>query len=364
MKILVAQDWLRSGGTERQSLVLAGAFRAAGARVALLTFRPGGKLEATVPPGVERITLQPFDTKLDWFAPGLLRAAQRFAPDVTLCMGRMANCHAGMLQRRRPDTPVVATMRTGKPLPWLFRRSLREVRRVVANSEDAARTLTRVYAVPAHKIAVIHNSLVFAPVTARPQETRAAVRARYGAGPDTHVWLCVAMFRPEKNQRELIAALAAMPAGSDRQLWLAGEGPAKAECERLAIQLGVADRVRFIGFTTDPAPLYLAADVAVHASGSEGLSNFIVEAQAHGLPAVVYAAQGMEECMRPGRTGWVVPVGERARFCAQIDALAREAPEPAAARRAEAQAFARAAFDPRRQAGAYLALFAELTAGR
>ena len=141
MKILVVQDYLRSGGTERQSLLLAHAFAAADHATTLLTFRPGGALSTTVPPAIARITLQPFDCGLDWFAPGLLRTAHTHAFDVILCMGRMANCYAGGLQNRLAATAVVGTMRTGKRLPALFRRSLRSVRHIVANSHDARTTL-------------------------------------------------------------------------------------------------------------------------------------------------------------------------------------------------------------------------------
>ncbi|MEO6244377.1 MAG: glycosyltransferase, partial [Opitutaceae bacterium] len=94
MKILIVQDYLRSGGTERQSVLLANAFAASGHATTLLTFRPGGALTDMVEPAVQRKTLQPFDLGLDWFAPGLYRTVERDPPDITLCMGRMANCWA------------------------------------------------------------------------------------------------------------------------------------------------------------------------------------------------------------------------------------------------------------------------------
>ena len=77
MKILIVQDYLRSGGTERQSILMATAFAKAGHAVTLLTFRPRGVLEldGEQQPFAFR-SLQPFDTRLDWFAPGLLRAAE------------------------------------------------------------------------------------------------------------------------------------------------------------------------------------------------------------------------------------------------------------------------------------------------
>jgi glycosyltransferase involved in cell wall biosynthesis len=125
----------------------------------------------------------------------------------------------------------------------------------------------------------------------------------------------------------------------------------------------LGSHVKFPGFQRNPSPLYQAADVAVHASGSEALSNFLIEAQAHGLPAVVYQAQGMDECFIPGQTGWVIPRGDGATFRAAILRLANEPPVIRSTRSAAARAFAHDTFDPERQVTAYLDLFARLTLG-
>lgn len=365
MKILVVQDHLRSGGTERQSVLLSGAFAASGHEVTLLTFRPGGKLASSVSPAVTRRVLQPFDTGLDWFAPGLGRAVAQLAPDVVLCMGRMANCYAGSLQtapaRSRPGAAVIATMRTGKPLPWLFRRSLKQVSHIVANSEAARQTLVRQHHLSPGRISVIYNSLVFPPPSSAAVTRDEALRARWGATPGTIVLLDVAMFRPEKNQGELIEIVAELPPSSDVQLWLAGEGPARADCEALVTRRGLSARVKFVGFHRDPSALYAAADLAVHASWSESLSNFVIEAQAHGLPAVVSDAQGMSECCVPDDTGFVLPPGDRTAFLAVLQRLMTEPSAAGAQRSARARAFARERFDPDRQAAAYLDLFRRIS---
>jgi glycosyltransferase involved in cell wall biosynthesis len=361
MKILVIQDYLRSGGTERQSVLLANAFAAAGHVSTLLTFRPGGVLAPTLAPAVHRHALQAFDTHLDWLAPGLMRAVGQLAPDVVLCMGRMANCQAGAIQENFTAATVIATMRTGKPLPGAFRRSLSAVRHIIANSREARANLIAQHGLPGEKISVIYNSLVFPPESALVRHT--AFRAAQGAGPATVVLLCVAMFRPEKNQRELIELAAALPAAPDWQLWLAGDGPARAGCERLVAERRLGDRVKFLGFQPDPSVLYRAADVAVHASRSESLSNFLIEAQAYGLPAVVYDAQGISECFLPGQTGWNVPQGDRAGFVARLQPLLADS----ALRQAcagQARAFARRQFEPAQQTQAYLDLFARLVQSR
>jgi glycosyltransferase involved in cell wall biosynthesis len=385
MKILIVQDHLRSGGTERQSVLLSEAFAAAGHRVTLMTFRPGGALWKAGSPRLSgalaspptRISLQPFDTGLDWFAPRLLSRAASLAPDVILCHGRMANCYAGSLQRALPSAIVIGTLRTGKSLPWLFRRSLRICAHVVANSRAAKELLVSALGISEAKITVIHNSLIFNPSSgggtaglsggsrscaqSTSDSSRLEIRKKYGAADHATVLICVAMFRPEKNQRELVEIAAQFPKSFDWQLWLVGEGSTRDACAELARDRGVGDRVKLPGLVADPGPLYAAADVAVHASESESLSNFLIESQAAGLPAVAYEAQGIAECMVPGRTGWVIDRGDRESFRVAVTRLAGERPEAKAARSAEARAYARTLFDSARQVDVYLELLARLT---
>src|SRR6478736_2931589 len=331
MKILIVQDYLRSGGTERQSVFLASAFAKAGHEVTLLTFRPRGVLDLDGEPQPFAFrSLQSFDTGLDWFAPGLLRTAEESAPDLVLCMGRMANCYAGFIQGRLPRAAVICTMRTGKLLPYLFVRSLRKGRHIVANSHVAKRVLADDYDIPAHKITV--------------------------------VLLNVAMFRPEKNQRELIEICARLPGYVDWQLWLAGDGPARKKCERLAHDLGLAGRVKFLGYQPEPTPLYLAADLALLASRSESLSNYLIEAQLHGVPAVAYDVVGVGECFAPDKSGFLIPNQDQTAFVNALDRLIRE---PALRKRfsEHARRHAQAHFIPDRQVQAHLNLFRQLTKG-
>lgn len=362
MKIIVLQDHLRSGGTERHSILLRRELAGLGHSAALITFRPGGRLAPAA--GEGHRVLQPFDTGLDWFAPGLARAALGEGSDIVLCMGKTANCFAGFLQGRASArglaTRVVATLRAGDRLPWFYYSSVRRAAHLVTNSQEAADQLVALHGLDRSRLSVIRNSLVF-PESAGGRAAR--LRSDLGAGPSTTVLLSVAMFRRSKNQRDLIEMAAGLPPASDWQLWLVGDGPEKARCERLAQRLALGGRVRFIGFQGDPGPYYRAADIAVHASRQEALSNFLIEAQSHGLPAVACRALGITECFVPGRTGWMVEQGDLDGFRAALARLASDGPGERAARAAEARAFARAAFDPARQVAAYTALFESLIRG-
>jgi len=358
MKIIVLQDHLRSGGTERHSILLTREFAGLGHAAELVTFRPGGILAPTA--GCAHRALQPFDTGIDWFGPGLLGAVLD-GSDIVLCMGKTANCFAGRIQRRAASrgmrTRVVATLRAGGRLPSFYYSSVRRASHLVTNSREAADELVAHHGFGRSGVTVIHNSLVF-PESYVGRDI--ALRARLGAGPGTTVLLSVGMFRPEKNQRALLEIVPGLPKDWDWRLWLAGDGPERAACERLAARLGLGDRVRFLGFQQDPDPYYRAADVAVHASTEEALSNFLIEAQSHGLPAVACRALGIRECFIQGRTGWMVAQGDHEGFRAALALLASDTGALRAARAAEAREYARRSFDPQRQVAAYTGLFESL----
>jgi glycosyltransferase involved in cell wall biosynthesis len=349
MKILLVQDRLRGGGTERQTVFLARSFAAAGHSAAVLTFRPGGALAGDLG-GITHRALQPFDTGFDWLAPRLSRAAAAFAPDVVLCMGRMANCLAGGLQRRLPGCAVVATVRTGKRLPWFYRRSLLAVRHIVANSEFARRTLV-VPTGAGDRCSVILNALI--------QPGLLAVHPASDYAQETPLLLCVAQFRPEKGHRELLAIASEFPRQIPWRLVLAGDGSTLPACRRLAGDLGLAERIDFAGWQADPTQLYRRASVALLASSRESLPNFLVEAQCAGVPAVSFDVGGCGECFQNGTTGVLVPSGHHSRFAEAVADLIRN-PGRRAAMAAAAAVWARERFSPDRQVAAYLDLFSRL----
>jgi glycosyltransferase involved in cell wall biosynthesis len=358
MKIIVLQDYLRSGGTERHSILLAREFAGLGHASELVTFRPGGQLAPTATCAWR--ALQPFDTRIDWFGPGLMRAVLD-GSDIVLCMGKTANCFAGRIQGRAMArgvrTKVVATLRAGGKLPGFYYSSVRRAAHLVTNSLEAADILVSGHGLDRRAVSVIHNSLVFPEAYVGRDD---ALRSKFGAGPGTTVLLSVGMFRPEKNQRALLEIASGFPKDWDWRLWLLGEGPERAACERLAAQLGLGDRVRFLGYQADPGPYYRAADIAVHASKEEALSNFLIEAQSHGLPAVAYRALGIRECFVQGRTGWMLEQGDKDGFRAALALLAADTKAQRGARADEARAFARSSFDPKRQVAAYTGLFEAL----
>jgi glycosyltransferase involved in cell wall biosynthesis len=361
MKILLVQDYLRSGGTERQTVLLARAFAAAGHATHLVTFRPGGALRPTE--AVANLTLhalQRRDARLDWWAPRLRHHARGLAPDVVICMGRMANCYGRALQVALPASVVVSTMRTGKTLPLAFRQSLHHTRHVIANSHAAAAHLASVHQVTPDRMSVIPNGLIFGPTKEASPAERDQLRSKNGASPHDVVLLNIAMFRPEKNQGGLLDMAKRLDPSLAWQLWLAGDGATLAKCRRHAASLGLGDRVKFLGWHADPRPLYRAADLAVHASKRESLSNFLIEAQAHGLPAVAAAARGVDETFVDSQSGFLISPGDLPGFAAAVTRLLKD-PSLRTKMSAAAELHAAACFSTAAQVKAHLDLFAKLT---
>jgi glycosyltransferase involved in cell wall biosynthesis len=128
---------------------------------------------------------------------------------------------------------------------------------------------------------------------------------------------------PSKAHDVSLRALAQIP---DAWLWIAGAGPLEAELRALAAELGVADRVRWLGWRDDASALYRAADLCVFPSRFEPLGNVVIQAWAHGLPIVAAASQGPGVLIRDGRDGRLVPVDDPGALAATVRSLL---PDPA-----------------------------------
>ncbi len=164
------------------------------------------------------------------------------------------------------------------------------------------------------------------------------------APPGTRRLLALGRLHANKGFDVLLRALARLPA--PMHLVLAGEGPERAALRRLAGELGVAERVAFLGWRQDVGALLAACELFVCPSRHEPLGNVVLEAWSAARPLVAAAAQGPSELIEHGRTGLLVPVEDAAALAEAVAALlgdpARAAALAAAGRaefeRAHAQA--------------------------
>jgi glycosyltransferase involved in cell wall biosynthesis len=326
---------------------------AEGHGVTLVIFRPGGDLEPECwPEGIRRICLQTKDRNLDWYAPGLFERIYEVDPDCVVLMGRMANSYGWRLARSVQTIPivstVVATVRTGKPLSPFYRWSLRAATGVLANSSYAEKRISREVGIPADRITVIRNPVLVSTTSHPVDRMRPAIRQKTGCSDQTIVIVSSAAFRPEKNQAALVEMAAGLPADPDWQLWFLGSGKTEEKVKALARERGLESRVRFLGYQPDPSPWLLASDIAVRASKSDSLSNFLLEAQWLGLPTVTGEVGGADECLVNGESGWITPAGDIGALRERVKALIID-PELRSRARHAARSFAHKHFVPEAQ---------------
>lgn len=119
----------------------------------------------------------------------------------------------------------------------------------------------------------------------------------------------VGRLSPEKNIDSLLKAFAeAIASVPDIFLILVGSGPLQGKLHRLAIRMGVDDKVRFCGSVpNESVPDYLAAaEMFVTASTTEVHPLAVIEAMAAGLPVVAIKSPGIVDLVKPGITGLLV----------------------------------------------------------
>jgi glycosyltransferase involved in cell wall biosynthesis len=131
---------------------------------------------------------------------------------------------------------------------------------------------------------------------------------------------------PLKSYDVLIEAMAILAANATGcELLLAGRGGEQPRLEALANQLGVAERVKFLGDVEDVPGLLGTADVFAHPAITEGLSNAILEALAEGLPVVACPVGGTPEIIEDGQNGLLVPVRQPQALAHAIGRLLNDA---------------------------------------
>lgn len=219
---------------------------------------------------------------------------------------------------------------------------------LVANTEDIAEWVVG-QGWPAGRVRCIPN------FAAAPPDGAALDRASLDTPAGVPLLLAMGRLHEAKAHDVSLRALAELP---DAWLWIAGVGPEEARLKAMAEALGVATRVRFLGWRTDPSALYRAADVCVFPSRYEPLGNVVIQAWAHGLPVVAAASQGPKALVEDGRDGLLVPVDDAGALAAAVRRLLAE-PKLAARFRARGRGRVSAEFSEEAVVAQWRALFSD-----
>jgi UDP-glucose:(heptosyl)LPS alpha-1,3-glucosyltransferase len=214
--------------------------------------------------------------------------------------------------------------------------SSRRLRMVICNSEMVRDEIHRHYGVSQQRMSVIRNGVNPEEFHPRLQSHRQAVRADLGIPKHAFVFLFVGSGFKRKGLAQALTALARL-----RDAWLVVVGKDRREnrYRQLAAQLGIANRVRFLGPQRDVAPYYGSADAFVLPTLYDPASNAVLEALAAGLPVITSTKCGTAELVHPGVNGFVCDALDLGSLehcmqelagasLAQFSKAAREAAEP------------------------------------
>ena len=119
----------------------------------------------------------------------------------------------------------------------------------------------------------------------------------------------VAMGRLHEN-KAFDVLLEAMVRTPGAYLWIAGEGPERAELEKKAEVLGAKPRPRFLGWREDTPALLASGDIFVCPSRHEPLGNVVIEGWAQGVPVIAADSIGPGTLIQQGSNGILFPVDD------------------------------------------------------
>ncbi|ABL00069.1 glycosyltransferase [Pelobacter propionicus] len=188
---------------------------------------------------------------------------------------------------------------------------------LVSISRATAQAMASYDNFPLRRIRVIHNGIDTTRLN--PPVDKAAKRRELGLCPTCRIIGTAARLNSIKNIDMMLRVLKlVVEKVPDTCLVIAGQGEEEQRLKALAVELGIADSVKFIGLRFDLPEVYQLYDVFLLTSFSEGISVTLLEAMASGVPAVVTDVGGNREVVVEGETGFMVAVDDDGAMGARV----------------------------------------------
>lgn len=267
-----------------------------------------------------------YDVRVLWKLTRLLRRG-RF--DAIVTVGAGDRMFWGRLAAGLARTPVVisALHSTGWPdVVGRLNRLLTPLSSAfVGCAEPHAAYLREVEKFPAERVHWIPNGVD--TTRFQPGVKNEKLLAELGIPDRKKIVGLVAQLRPEKNH-ELFLETAALVLRSEpqTQFVLVGHGPRRDDLEALAVRLGIAKNIHFLGARRDVPELLRQFDVFCLTSKIEANPVSILEAQATGVPVVATRVGSIPQTVIPGVTGYLAESGNSAELSANLLRLLQDEP--------------------------------------
>lgn len=179
--------------------------------------------------------------------------------------------------------------------------------RLIGVSDNTVDDLVRLGVAPREKFMRLALGLDLSGLAAVGDAERARSRDELGIAEGEVVCIFVGRIVPIKRLDVLLEAFASAHGSIPKlRLLVVGDGEERPEHETHATRLGITGRVDWLGYRSDLARLFAAADIAVISSDNEGTPVSLIEAGAAGVPAVTTDVGGVTEVIGQGG-GLIVP---------------------------------------------------------
>lgn len=192
---------------------------------------------------------------------------------------------------------------------------------VIAVSESTRSFVVEHEGMPAARATTVHNGIDLDKYQPRPAD-RGRARTQWHLPADAFVVAGIGRLTHQKNFALFLEIAARIIRDHPRAFFvLVGTGEDDAALRAQAEQLGLGDRVRFLGYVGDMPALWPAIDCLLLTSRYEGLPITILEAMACGVPIVASNLDGMREILRDEENADLVPPGEPEPYAARLGRL-------------------------------------------
>ncbi len=310
MKIAFIITGLGMGGAETQIISLADYFALHGHLILIVSMR-GDAVVLPQHPSIKLVSLHMNATPVSFFSAycRVRRMLIEFSPDVVHSHLVHANIFARLLRITTVFHRLICSSHSSyeggfaRGLAYRITDGLSDMNTNVSN--DAVKASILRGHVKERKIIVVHNGIdcnnFYLDIDARKR-----LRSSLNVAEDTHVLIAVGRFTKAKDYPNLLKAAAIVFAKHQNSvLWIVGAGDERQLFKAIAEQLGIGEKVIFLGLRRDIAGLMNAADIFVLSSAWEGFGLVVAEAMACERVVVATDCGGVREVI--GSEGILAP---------------------------------------------------------
>ncbi len=195
----------------------------------------------------------------------------------------------------------------------LYSFFVKQVNQVISVSQQCEEDFQQLFAYPKAKITTITNGVDLKPIDPMPQD----LEYIFAQGP---VIAHVGSFVPEKNHAGLLRIFQQVLHTNPKvQLLLLGTGSLMSATQQMVKEMGMSDKVHFLGARKDVLAILSQAKALCMPSWIEGLPGAILEAQYAQCPVIAYDVGGISEVIKDGKTGYLVRKGDESAFVEKVN---------------------------------------------